>query len=98
MICNAARASRPGLAVGLLRVLCKGMCAAQRFYMDDEEHKCRAGCQDEPDSLSHDNECPLCTTSSPRFGGTLQFKHGEAILSTTLLPRSFQEAFNMESS
>ena len=33
MICNAARASRPGLAVGILCVLCNGMCAAQRIHM-----------------------------------------------------------------
>ena len=62
MIWNAARASRPGLAVGILRVLCNGMCAAQRFHMDDED-------PDEPDSLSHHNEFPLlhqsCSPCSP---------------------------------
>ena len=58
MICTAARAPRPGLAVGILRVLCNGMCAAHRFHMDGKR-TCRAGCQDEPDSLSHYNECPL---------------------------------------
>ena len=41
MICNAARASRPGLAVGILRVLCNDMCTAHRFHTDDEEQKCR---------------------------------------------------------
>ena len=52
MIWNAARASRTGLAVGILRVLYNGMCAAQRFHMDDED-------PGEPDSLSHHNEFPL---------------------------------------
>ena len=59
MICNAARASRPGLAVGILRVLCNDMCTAHRFHTDDEEQRCRVGCPDEPHSLSHHNECPL---------------------------------------
>ena len=48
MICNAARASRPGLAVGILRVLCNGMCTAQRFHMDTKEQRCGVGCLDEP--------------------------------------------------
>ena len=58
MICNAARASRPGLAVGILRVLCNGMCTAKRFHTNDEEQKCRIGCPAELDSLSHCNEVP----------------------------------------
>ena len=58
-MCNASQASRPGLAVCILRVLCNGMCTAQRFHMECEEQRCRAGCQDEPASLSHYNECPL---------------------------------------
>ena len=39
---DVSRASRPGLAVGILRVLCNGMCSAQRFHMDGEEQRCRA--------------------------------------------------------
>ena len=35
------------------------MCTAQRFHMDGEEQRCRVGCPDEPDSLSHYNERPL---------------------------------------
>ena len=42
-----------GFAVGILRVLCNGMCTAQRFHVDDEEQKCSVGCPDELDSLSH---------------------------------------------
>ena len=34
MIRNAARASRPGLDVGMLRVLCDGMCTAKRFHAE----------------------------------------------------------------
>ena len=58
-MCISSRASRPGLAVGILQVLCNGMCTAQRFHMEGEEQRCRAGCQDEPDSLSDYSECPL---------------------------------------
>ena len=55
--CTAARACRPGLGVGILRVLCNGMCTAQRFHADDEGPYCRVGCPAEPDSLTH-NRCP----------------------------------------
>ena len=55
----ASRASRPGLTVGFLRILCNGLCTARRFHVEGEEQMCRVGCPDEPDSLSHYNECPL---------------------------------------
>ena len=56
-----SRASRPGLTVGFLRVLCNGLCTAQRLHTGGEEQTCRVGCPDEPDSLSpsHYNECLL---------------------------------------
>ena len=55
-----SRASRPGLTVGVLRILCNGLCTAQRFHTEDLEHTCRVGCPNEPDSLSlsHHSECP----------------------------------------
>ena len=59
MICYAARASRPGFAVGVLRVSCTGMCKAKRFHVDNEERTCRVGCPDEHDCLSQYNKCPL---------------------------------------
>ena len=55
----ASRASRPGLTVGFLRILCNGLCTAQRFRTEGDEQTCRVGCPNEPDSLSHYNECPL---------------------------------------
>ena len=57
----ASRASRPGLTVGFLRILCNGLCTAQRFHIEGDEQTCRVGCPDERDSLSlsHYNECPL---------------------------------------
>ena len=58
-MCHASRASRSGLTVGLFRILCNGLCAAQRFHVEGEEQMCGVGCPDEPDSLSHYNECPL---------------------------------------
>ena len=64
MVRNAARASRRGLAVGILRVLCNGMCATRRLHVENEEHSCRVGCLDEPDCLS-----PILTSafSFPTF-------------------------------
>ena len=59
MICTAARASRPGLAVDTLRLLCNGMYTTKRFHVDNEEPTCRVGCPDAPDCLSHCNKCPL---------------------------------------
>ena len=37
MICNVARASRLGFAVGILRVLCNDMCKAKRIHIDNEK-------------------------------------------------------------
>ena len=52
------RASRPGLTVGILRILCNGLSTAQRFHTVEHDHTCRVGCPNEPDSLSHYGECP----------------------------------------
>ena len=43
LIRSAARASRPRLAVGILRVLRIGMCTAKRFHVDNEVETCRVG-------------------------------------------------------
>ena len=85
MMWNAARCSRPRLAIGVLRALCNGMCRAQRFHMDGEEQRCRAGCRDESDSLTLQR-----TTSSPLPGV-------EAICFTTSSLKSPQEGSNMGS-
>ena len=53
-----SRASRPGLLVGFLRILCNGLCAAQRFHTEEHDHMCCVGNPNEPDSLTHYNECP----------------------------------------
>ena len=52
-----SRASRPGQTIGFLRILCNGLCTAQRFHTEEFGHTCRVGCPNEPDSLSHFNEC-----------------------------------------
>ena len=92
MICTAARASRPGSAVGLLRVLCNGMCSAKRFHADEEQN-CRVGCPHESDSLTHYNKCPF-TTSLLLSGGMLQSAFEEIIcfndVITQTLSRSLQ--------
>ena len=45
-MCHASRASRPELTVGFLRILCNGLCTAQRFHVEGEEQMCRVGCPD----------------------------------------------------
>ena len=42
-MCHASRASRPCLAVGMLRILCNDLCTDQRFHTEGEEQRCRAG-------------------------------------------------------
>ena len=54
-----SRAARPGLTVGYLRILCNGLCTAQRFHTEGEEQMCRVGCPDEQGSHPHYNECHL---------------------------------------
>ena len=53
-----SRASRPGLIVGFFRILCNGLCTAQRFHTEEHDHTYRIGCPNEADSLTHYNECP----------------------------------------
>ena len=53
-----SRASRPGLIVGFLRILCNGLCTAQRFHTEEHDHTFCVFCPNEPDSLTHYNECP----------------------------------------
>ena len=49
---SVSRASRLGILVGFLRILCNGLCTAQRFHTEEHDHICRVGCSNEPDSLS----------------------------------------------
>ena len=51
-------ASRPGLLVDFLRILCIGLCTAQGFHTEEHDHTCRIGCPNELESLTHYNECP----------------------------------------
>ena len=51
-------ACRPGLTVGILRILCNGLCTAHRFHIEEQENTCRVGCPDGSDSLSHFYMCP----------------------------------------
>ena len=40
---HASRASRPGIAVGFLRILCNGLCTAERFHSEGDEQTCPVG-------------------------------------------------------
>ena len=89
-----SRASRSGLLVGFLRILCNGLCTAQRFHTEEHDHTCCVGCQNEPDSLSHNNECHQLYnifTSSWRHATVLpQRNHFLHDLITRMFLRSLQ--------
>ena len=95
MIRNAAQASRPGLAVGILRVLCNGMYTAKRFLADTEEPTCREGCLDEPDCLSHYNRCPLHSNTFVAIWRNAGVTFEGTVYSTTSSLKLYSEAFNM---
>ena len=79
-----SRASRPGPAVGFVRILCNGLCTAQRLHTEEYEHMCRVGCPEEPDSLPHYDECLLAVQSFCLcLGSTLRHYHGGSIFSLT---------------
>ena len=75
-----SRACRPGLTVGLLRILCNGPCTAQLFHTEDHENTCRVGCPNEPDSLSLSyNECLRLYDMLDLFGDRLLYFNEETI-------------------
>ena len=47
-----------GYSLAFLRILCNGLCTARRIHTSENDHTCHIGCPDEPDSLTHYNECP----------------------------------------
>ena len=94
LMCNEARPSRPGVAVGIPRVLCTSMCTAQRFHMDGEEQRIELDVRTNL-TLSHITMNSLfSTTSSPLLGRTLRSFLVHAILFhdliTQIFPRSLQ--------
>ena len=50
--------SRPGLVVGILRVLCNGLCTARRCHSYQDDQRCRMGCPDEAACVRHYDVCP----------------------------------------
>ena len=71
-----SRASRLGLTVGVLRILCNGLCAAQRFHTEDYGQMCRVTCPNEPDSLSLiTTNALVCKICSDLFGDRLLYFH-----------------------
>ena len=77
-----SRASRPGLLVGFLRILCYGLCTAQRFHTEEHDHTCRVGCPNEPDSHIT-MSVPSCIRFLFLSGEMLQCRHREIIRYTT---------------
>ena len=81
-VTRVSRASRSGLLVGFFRILCNGSCTAQRFHTAENDHTCRIGCPDAPDSHSHYNECPRLHNVF-LSGDTQRWKHKEIACYTT---------------
>ena len=81
----ASRASRPGLTVGFLRILCNGLCMAQRFHTEGEEQMCRIDARTNPTlSLSRTTMfVPCCTICLPLFGRMLRHYQGGVIFFMT---------------
>ena len=75
-----SRASRPGLTVGFLRILCNGLSTAHRFHTEGDEQTCRVGCPNEPDALS------LSLTNAPLL--CRMFLFGTCYSTTTEKPSS----------
>ena len=75
-----SRASRPGLTVGVLRILCNGLCTAQRCHTEEHDLTCRVGCPNEPDSLIITSAL-VCIICLHPFGDRLLCFHGETIFS-----------------
>ena len=51
--CHTANTCHPGLIVGILCIICNGLCTARRFHNDQNDLRCRIGCSDETDSVTH---------------------------------------------
>ena len=84
----ASRASRLGLTVGFLGILCNRLCMAERLHTEGDEQTCRVGCPNERDSLSLSlslmtTNALSCTILLLPFGDRLLCFRGEAILSMT---------------
>ena len=62
----ASRATRPGSAVGMFRVMCRGLCTSRRFHVDDDDEGCILGCREQPDCLQFLEE-RRCSLTSRAF-------------------------------
>ena len=76
-------ASRPGLTVGDLRILCNVLCTAQRFHTVDYEQMCRVGARTNPTLSLITTSALVCTICLHPFGDRLLCFHGETIYSMT---------------
>ena len=77
-----SRASRPGLIVGFLRILCNELCTAQRFHTEENDHTCCVGCPNEPDSLTDYIEGPRLYNIFTSF-----WRHATVFHRETIFPR-----------
>ena len=73
----------PGLVVGVLRVLCNGLCTARRFHSYQEDQRCRMECPDEAACVRHYDVCPRLFQYLFPFGLRRKRAHVATVSSTT---------------
>ena len=77
----ASNSSRPELTVGILRVLCNGLCTAQRFHTDDIKICAMLDAQIDPTPLTLQRVLPIVWLILFILGTGCGCIHGEAIFS-----------------
>ena len=55
--CRVANSYRPGHIVGVLRIICSGVCSAKRFHNERDDQECRMVCLEQPDGVEHSSAC-----------------------------------------
>ena len=84
---RVSRASRPGLLVGFLRILCNGLCTARRFHNAENDHTLAVLDARMNLTPSLITMCvPGCTISSFPSGDMLRFCQQEIACCTTGSP------------
>ena len=75
-----SRASRPELTVGVIRILCNGLCTAQRFHTEEHDDTCRVGCPMNLTLSQITTSVSGCTTDLLLAGDMLLYFHGETMI------------------
>ena len=83
-----SRATRPGMAVGIIRMLYNGLCTSRCFFFEDDDQNGRSGCQDQQDGLRHHNQCPRLAAIFTNFWKYTSIRLGHELLLIDLITHS----------